>query len=65
MRDRFDQILEGFVRGDLDAESRPLIYGFSMRVGEEDGVAMVGEEVRQHHWCEPGRREGAAARAPD
>jgi HSP20 family protein len=42
MRDRFDRIVEGFVRGDLDAESKPLIYGFSMRVGG-DGVPVIQE----------------------
>ncbi|MDD1769770.1 MAG: Hsp20/alpha crystallin family protein [Methanomassiliicoccales archaeon] len=42
MRDRFDQIMEGFVNGELDAESRPLIYGFSMRVGG-DGVPVIQE----------------------
>ena len=42
MRGRLDQILEGFMRGELDAEQCPLVYGFSMRVGN-DGAPVIQE----------------------
>ena len=42
MRNQFDQIMESFMRGELDPESKPLIYGFSMRVGG-DGAPMIQE----------------------
>ncbi len=42
MRDRFDEVMESFMKGDLDPSSKPLIYGFSMRVGG-DGVPVIQE----------------------
>jgi HSP20 family protein len=55
MRDRFDQVMESFMRGELDAENKPLIYGFSMRVGE-DGAPQIQEFGNTSGTTTPGEK---------
>ncbi len=56
MRDRFDAVMDSFMRGDLDPTTRPLIYGFSMRVGD-DGVPVVQEFGNTAGTAQPGERK--------
>jgi HSP20 family protein len=42
MRERMDRILDAFMRNELGPERAPLVYGFSMRTGE-DGEPVVQE----------------------
>jgi HSP20 family protein len=42
MRQRMDELMEQFMRGDLQRNGQPMIYGFSMRLGP-DGKPRIQE----------------------
>ncbi len=58
MRDRFDELLERLMGGDLGNEDNPLIYGFSMRVGP-DGTPVINEFGNTVGPNVPNKGEGA------
>ena len=59
MRQRMDELMDQFMRGELPQVSEPMIYGFSMRVGPDGRprIQQFGNAIPPESPEEQGRRE--------